>query len=181
MAQAQEFIRSHTTERPTITSFDGLKLQALYLPAQGEAKGTIVAFHGYRSLAPIDFALEVEFFHTLGYDVLLPYQRSHGLSQGKYITYGVKERFDCRDWAWYAARRWGDRPLFLMGISMGCATVVMASGLELPPSTRGNRGGLRLHHPLGHHGSRGQAGLPPAPLPLLYVLDWVARLVAALA
>ena len=81
MAQAQEFIRSHTTERPTITSFDGLKLRALYLPAQGKAKGTIVAFHGYRSLAPIDFALEVEFFHTLGYDVLLPYQRSHGLSR----------------------------------------------------------------------------------------------------
>lgn len=178
MAQAQEFIRSHTTERPTITSFDGLKLQALYLPAQGEAKGTIVAFHGYRSLAPIDFALEVEFFHTLGYDVLLPYQRSHGLSQGKYITYGVKERFDCCDWAWYAARRWGDRPLFLMGISMGCATVVMASGLELPPSTRGIVADCGFTTPwdIMAHVAKRDFHLPP--FPLLYVLDWVARLVA---
>ncbi len=98
----------------------------------------MMAFHGYRSLATIDFALEVEFFHRLGYDVLLPYQRSHGESQGKYITYGVKERFDCRDWARYAARRFGeDKPLFLMGISMGAATVLMASGLELPGNTRG--------------------------------------------
>ena len=60
-----------------------------------------------------------------------------GRARGKYITYGVKERFDCRDWAVYAARRFGDRPLFLMGISMGAATVLMASGLELPENTRG--------------------------------------------
>ncbi len=121
-------IRSHTAEHVKLTSFDGLHLSALYLPAQGESQGTVVAFHGYRSLATIDFALEAELFHGLGYELLLPYQRSHGESQGKYITYGVKERFDCRDWARYAARRFGqDKPLFLMGISMGAATVLMAS------------------------------------------------------
>ena len=43
-----------------LTSFDGLALSALYLPAQGESRGTVVAFHGYRSLATIDFALEAE-------------------------------------------------------------------------------------------------------------------------
>ena len=136
MKEAQAFIRAHTAEHVKLTSFDGLALSALYLPAQGESRGTVVAFHGYRSLATIDFALEAEFFHGLGYDVLLPYQRSHGESQGRYITYGVKERFDCRDWARYAARRFGeDKPLFLMGISMGAATVLMASGLELPGNT----------------------------------------------
>ena len=97
MEEAQRFIKSHTTQKVDIVSFDGLRLTALYLPAKGQPKGVIVAFHGYRSLATIDFALEVEFFHQLGYHVLLPYQRSHGESQGKYITYGVKERFDCRD------------------------------------------------------------------------------------
>ena len=108
MKEAQAFIRAHTAEHVRLTSFDGLALSALYLPAQGESRGTVVAFHGYRSLATIDFALEVEFFHGLGYDVLLPYQRSHGESQGRYITYGVKERFDCRDWARYAAQRFGE-------------------------------------------------------------------------
>lgn len=133
MKAAQEYIRAHTREKVKLTSFDGLELAALYLPVE-RPRGTVIAFHGYRSLATIDFALEVEFLHRLGYDVLLPYQRSHGESQGKYITYGVKERFDCQRWARYAARRWGDRPLFLMGISMGAATVLMASGLELPPT-----------------------------------------------
>ena len=87
MKEAQAYIRTHTREKVKLTSFDGLELAALYLPVE-RPRGTVIAFHGYRSLATIDFALEVEFLHRLGYDVLLPYQRSHGESQGKYITYG---------------------------------------------------------------------------------------------
>ena len=181
MKEAQAFIRAHTAEHVRLTSFDGLALSALYLPAQGESRGTVVAFHGYRSLATIDFALEVEFFHTLGYDVLLPYQRSHGLSQGKYITYGVKERFDCQSWARYAARRWGDRPLFLMGISMGAATVLMASGLELPPNTRGIVADCGFTTPwdIMAHVARRDYKLPRALLwVLLSLLDLLARVAA---
>lgn len=176
MAQAQEYIRTHTTERIKLRSYDGLELTALYLPAQGEPKGTVIAFHGYRSLATIDFALEVEFLCSLGYDVLLPYQRSHGLSQGKYITYGVKERFDCRDWAKYAAQRWGERPLFLMGISMGSATVMMASDLDLPKSTRGIVADCGFTSPweIMAHVAKRDFRLPP--FPLLYLLDGIARL-----
>lgn len=181
MKEAQAFIRAHTAEHVKLTSFDGLALSALYLPAQGESRGTVVAFHGYRSLATIDFALEAEFFHGLGFDVLLPYQRSHGESQGKYITYGVKERFDCQSWARYAARRWGDRPLFLMGISMGAATVLMASGLELPPNTRGIVADCGFTTPwdIMAHVARRDYKLPRALLwVLLSLLDLLARVAA---
>ncbi len=177
MKEAQAFIKSHTAERVKLTSFDGLELVALYLPAQEKPKGVILAFHGYRSLAAIDFALEVEFFHKLGYHVLLPYQRSHGESQGKYITYGVKERFDCRDWAWYAAKRFGkELPLFLAGISMGCATVLMASGLDLPENTRGIVADCGFTTPwaIMAHVAKRDFHLPA--FPLLYLLDLVARL-----
>ena len=176
MKEAQAYIRAHTREKVKLTSFDGLELAALYLPVE-RPRGTVIAFHGYRSLATIDFALEVEFFHRLGYDVLLPYQRSHGESQGKYITYGVKERFDCRDWARYAAQRFGeDKPLFLMGISMGAATVLMASGLELPGNTRGIVADCGFTTPwdIMAHVARRDYRLPP--FPLLYLLDGLARL-----
>lgn len=179
MQESQAFIKAHTAEQIKLTSFDGLELTALYLPAQGKPKGVILAFHGYRSLATIDFALEVDFFHRLGYHVLLPYQRSHGESQGKYITYGVRERFDCRDWARYASQRFGkELPLFLMGISMGSATVLMASGLDLPENTRGIVADCGFTTPwaIMAHVAKRDFHLPP--FPFLYLLDLVARVVA---
>ena len=133
MEEAQAWLAAHTAEHVGLTSYDGLRLSALYVPAAAERpKGVCVLFHGYRSLATVDFALEVEFLHDLGYRLLVPYQRSHGESQGKYITFGAKERFDCRDWAKYAAARFPGEDIFLMGISMGAATVLLSLGTDLP-------------------------------------------------
>ncbi len=138
MEKSQEWLKENTAEHAHIPSFDGLKLSALYVPAETEKpKGTCIVFHGYRSLATVDFAPEVEFLHNLGYRLLVPYQRSHGESEGKYITYGVNERFDCRDWAKYIEDRFPGEDIFLMGISMGSATVMMASDLDLPETVRG--------------------------------------------
>ena len=79
MREAQSWIHQHTAEHVSMVSFDGLKLSALYLPAEtAQPKGTMIVMHGYRSLATIDFALEAEFLHSLGYRLLIPYQRAHG-------------------------------------------------------------------------------------------------------
>ena len=93
----------------------------------------------------------------------------------------MKERFDCQSWARYAARRWGDRPLFLMGISMGAATVLMASGLELPPNTRGIVADCGFTTPwdIMAHVARRDYKLPRALLwVLLSLLDLLARVAA---
>ena len=137
MKQARIWIDENYTEEIVINSFDGLKLTALFIPAEN-AKGTMILMHGYRSVANLDFAPEAEFMQTLGYNLILPYQRGHGSSEGKYITYGFNERFDCLEWAKYTEKRFGENSnIFLGGISMGCATVVMAAGLDLPKNVRG--------------------------------------------
>lgn len=134
---AQKWMWQHNEGLVTITSHDGLQLAALSIPAETDTpKGTFIVFHGYRSLATVDFAPEVRYLHSLGYRLLVPYQRSHGKSEGKYITYGIKERFDCQQWAEYAAERWGG-DIFLSGISMGSSTVMMAAGLPVPQNVRG--------------------------------------------
>ncbi len=179
MTKAQQWLREHTEEHVSITSFDGLKLSALYVPADVEKpKGTCVVFHGYRSLATVDFAPEVEFLHGLGYRLIVPYQRSHGESEGKYITYGVKERFDCRDWARYTAKRWEGEDIFLMGISMGSATVLMSAGTDLPGEVRGIVGDCGFTSPwdIMAHVSKRDYKLPS--FPLLNAVDLLARIKA---
>lgn len=121
----------------TITSFDGLKLVAYKLDAQN-AKGTFVLMHGYHSDPLREFAGLAKFYHETGYNIILPYQRSHGKSEGKYITFGVKERYDLRDWILETNKFYGnEKPVFLEGISMGCATTVMSLGFDLPQNVKG--------------------------------------------
>lgn len=123
-------------ETLTITSDDGLKLQAELLPCENP-KGVIVAMHGFRSWPAREFGPMAKVLHENGYTVLYPYQRAHRLSEGNFITFGVKERYDCQQWAQVMALKYPHLPLFLYGQSMGGATVLMASGLELPRQTRG--------------------------------------------
>ena len=65
-------------------------------------------------------------------------QRAHGESEGKYITFGVRERQDVLSWVNFAVHNFGgDHVLILDGISMGATSVLMASALGLPAQVRG--------------------------------------------
>ncbi len=119
-------------------SYDSIKLRAILWESPEPARGSILLMHGFHSGPLREFATLAIFFHELGFNVIMPYQRAHGLSDGSFLTFGVKERFDCRDWALKINELYGqDKPLFIGGISMGCATVTMASGLDLPLNVRG--------------------------------------------
>lgn len=92
----------------------------------------ILAFHGYRSMALRDCAGAFALSQKLGFNILAVDQRSHGKSDGDAITFGIRERYDCLKWIEYLNHRYGPQtPLILSGISMGAATVLMASELEL--------------------------------------------------
>ena len=124
-------------ERVQITSDDGLRLTGYFLPAQ-HAKGTLLLVHGYRSNPFVDFGGAYRFYASLGWNILTVCQRSHAESEGQYITYGIKERFDVRDWTLYLSDRFGpEHPVVLIGISMGSSTVLMSLGTELPSGVKG--------------------------------------------
>lgn|GEM_PF-179924 len=128
---------SQKKEDITIAARDGTRLTAQFLPAR-QSKGTIILFHGYRAQSFIDFSCAYKMYHDLGYSILNVTQRSHGMSGGTYITFGVKERFDCLDWALYVLDRFGPASdIFLGGMSMGASTVLMAAGTKLPSNVRG--------------------------------------------
>ena len=70
--------------------------------------------------------------------MLLVDERAHGQSEGEYIGFGCKDRFDAVKWIQWLIKEAGeDVQILLHGISMGGATVLMTSGLPLPSQVKG--------------------------------------------
>lgn len=138
--ESKTWLSGKNPEQVSITSFDNLKLSAhiLYAQEQENSKGTVICMHGYHSRAYFEFAGFYQYFYKNGYNVILADQRSHGNSEGKYLTFGIKERYDCRSWIEFANSHFTDRkPVYLCGVSMGASTVLMTLGLELPANVKG--------------------------------------------
>ena len=123
-------------ERVYITSRDGLKLAGDWYPGQ-PGHPVHICCHGYRGLGVRDFCGGAQSLLARGDGVLLIHERAQGDSQGHTMTFGIREREDVRLWAEYCAERFPGAPLFLHGISMGAATVLMTSALPLPAAVKG--------------------------------------------
>lgn len=116
-----------------ITSYDHLKLKAKLLKADQDTDKVLIAIHGYHSYNLREYAYYLKFYHELGFHILLPDNRAHGESEGKYIGFGWLDRLDCIQWIEKIKDYFHkDLQIVLHGISMGSATVLMASGEELP-------------------------------------------------
>ena len=128
-------MRARPCERVWIRSFDGLDLSARYYEADPDAP-LAICFHGYKSTAVKDFCGGSKHFLARGINVLAVDQRSHGESGGSVISFGINERFDVLAWCSWAKERFGDRPFYIVGVSMGAATVLLSAGLDLPANVK---------------------------------------------
>ena len=133
---AHNWLNSHETRDIYVRSRDGLRLYGRWIPAENP-KGTILLAHGYQSTPYLDFSLVLDVYHNLGMNMLIPDQRCHGKSEGKYITFGVKEWQDMACWVEYHNAHLGSWPLILSGLSMGASTVLYMADEPLPPNVRG--------------------------------------------
>ena len=130
------FMKEHNAQQVTIRSFDGLNLSALWVPAKNP-KGTILFAHGYRSSKLVDFSLAFDFYHQYGLNILVPDQRSHGKSEGRFITFGVKESRDMLSWIAFHNANFGQLPMMLSGLSMGASTMLFLADKDLPSNIKG--------------------------------------------
>lgn len=134
--KGRKLYENRKKEEVSITSFDSLKLHGYYIEGDCHDR-TIICVHGYHGSPTHDFGAAVEKLLENG-DLLLIDQRSHGKSEGKYITLGVKESQDCKAWAqWLCEKKGENHPVYLDGVSMGATTVLLASSLDLPKNVLG--------------------------------------------
>lgn len=121
-----------------VTSHDGLRLHAKFYAAKEADAPLTIMFHGYRSVAERCFCGGLRFAVESGSNVLLVDQRAHGQSKGKYLSFGINERFDVLTWIDFGKQLLGeDVKILLYGMSMGAATVLMSTGLSLPENVVG--------------------------------------------
>ena len=121
----------------SIRSFDGLKLCGTYYEFQKGAPIDIL-FHGYHGSAEQDLSGGVYRCQRLGHNVLIVDHRAAGKSEGRVVTFGINESRDALAWVHYVIENIDpDAKILLGGISMGAATVMMASAMDLPANVVG--------------------------------------------
>ncbi len=118
-------------------SFDGLTLKAHYIEAPNAVR-TIILVHGWHGFWDREFASETKWLYENGCNMVAIEQRGHGNSEGKYVTFGLYERFDIVSWAKWLNENKNPQNVYLYGKSMGASTVLMAgSDKDLPDNIRG--------------------------------------------
>ena len=130
-------VRKMPHENVSITSFDGLKLVGKYFEYQ-KGNPIEIMFHGYKGNSERDMSTGVKRAHICKRNALIVDQRASGYSEGHIISFGVNEVKDCMKWIEFVIEKFGkDVKIILTGISMGAATVMNASSMDLPENVIG--------------------------------------------
>lgn len=133
---AKEWLAEQPQEEVWVTSDDGLKLFGRFFPC-GNSRKIVLCFHGYTSEGLNDYSTLARFYLEEGYNLLIVDERAHGRSEGTYIGFGCLDRHDAKVWIDYLVERLGeDCSILLHGDSMGAATVLMTTGLDLPKQVK---------------------------------------------
>ena len=138
LGEMEQWLAGQPHEPVEIEGHDGTRL-AGHLFRVPNPKRVILAMHGWRSGWARDFSLVSEFLRQNDCTVLYAEQRGQGGSGGDYMGFGMIERHDCLSWVnWLNENGFDEFPVYLVGISMGATTVLMAAGFpELPENVAG--------------------------------------------
>lgn len=133
--KADEWSNSIEQKNVEITAKDDIKLKGTEYIVNTENNKWAIVLHGYRS-SPKSVLTIGEHFSEEGYNVLIPNMRGCGESEGKYIGMGWLDKDDLQVWIKLIVEQNENSEIILHGSSMGSATVLMASGDNLPSNVK---------------------------------------------
>jgi fermentation-respiration switch protein FrsA (DUF1100 family) len=118
-----------------IQTFDDLKLHAYSIQNTDQSNKYAIICHGYGGQGSL-MTKSASRFYSMGFNVLLPDARGQGKSEGNYIGMGWHDRLDVVSWIDDILEKDSEAEIILYGVSMGGATVMMASGENLPENVK---------------------------------------------
>ena len=137
-------VQEQETEELDIMSEDGLILHAHYVHNKevkrlpGEPVNVVLLSHGYGGSGYKDLVIFADYYLKKGFDLLIIDQRTHGRSEGSFITFGAREQNDISRWVGKIIEIAGsDCRILLHGWSMGAATIYLAVVNGLPDNVKG--------------------------------------------
>lgn len=113
------------TQETSIKSQDQLSLKARF--KKQDTHNWVILIHGYKSNNEnmMDYGYR---YYQKGYNVLLPNNRAHGNSEGRYIGMGWLDKDDIMLWIDWIIQQDENAKIVIHGVSMGGATTMMLSG-----------------------------------------------------
>lgn len=134
---AAKWLEKQPFQTVHILSRDGLRLAGHWLPCEA-AQRTVLLCHGWKGNWAKEMGIFGPFLQAQNCNLLFIEQRGHGKSEGKYLGFGVLERYDCQSWIQYLQEHTASElPIYLFGCSLGATAVLMASGFHLPKQVQG--------------------------------------------
>ena len=132
---AEQWIETINSEKVEVTAKDGIILKGTEYIKDEQSNDWAIILHGYRS-SPDSVISIGRHFSEEGYNVLIPYMRATGESEGEYIGMGWLDKDDLQCWINKIIEQNNNANIVLHGSSMGAATVLMASGDDLPSNVK---------------------------------------------
>lgn len=132
---ANEWDETIENKKVEVIAKDGIILRGTeYITDEHSDKWAIV-LHGYHSNPDSVLSIGMHFSEK-GYNVLIPSMRASNDSEGQYIGMGWLDKDDLKCWIKLIIKQNKNAKIVLHGSSMGAATVLMASGDELPNNVK---------------------------------------------
>lgn len=129
-----EFYRKHTYKDVFTFNKYSECLHAIFYENEGSDVYAI-SCHGFTG-DPSQNSVYTKHFFEMGFNVLLPYLRGHGKSEHAHCTMGWMDRLDIIDWISFIINKNPKAKIILHGASMGAATVMNATGENLPENVK---------------------------------------------
>lgn len=133
------WLENYGYETYTITNVRGQKLQGYLMKPKTKSNIYVFGAHGYRSTGKGEWCHYAKHYvEELGYNLFFVDHQSAGESEGRYVGFSSYESKDCLEWINFMLAEFGSEiQIFLHGISMGSATVMLMTGSgKLPENVK---------------------------------------------